>query len=121
MTEATHQILGRCASRCRQCLPSVSQIMEPEARHTSPAPRAVERLAYRIAPHRTTVTPNEHPILSGPCHHMFGQDRQHVGRDRHCSLARVSLRVSIECLRCLQQLDAVLSDSSAWRRLLPGC
>lgn len=56
----------------------------------------VERLAHRIASHRTAIAADEHPIRARPARHVLSQDRKDMRRNRNCALARIGLRVSIE-------------------------
>jgi 8-oxo-dGTP diphosphatase len=55
MAEPTHQILDRRASRRREGLAGVPQVVMPEPGHASLQPRAVERLANRVTAHRAAI------------------------------------------------------------------
>jgi hypothetical protein len=63
--------------------------MEPEARHSGPAPGTIERLAHGIPTHRSAVTADEHTVFTSPALHVLSQHREHMRRDRNRSLARI--------------------------------
>ena len=62
VTEPPHQVLDRRPRSRRQRLAGMTQVMEPEALHASPAASPIKSLPDRISPHRTAVTAHEHPI-----------------------------------------------------------